>query len=189
MIEMRKAQRANPELERAARNRTLEVDLDDVSAEYLDCGDLFIDIREAADLYGVYEDLFDKDTLFTPSRYMEVRYDVKDDRDLVLPVHRGNIVKPKEATVAPNVAWQVEDGDEDALWTLVMTTPDGHFKDESSEYLHWMVGNIKGDDLATGTLLCEYMQPFPPFGTGYHRYVFVLYKQVRLVTIPPHMCV
>jgi hypothetical protein len=48
---------------------------------------------------------------------------------------------------------------------------------EGEEYLHWMVGNIRGSDLATGDLLCEYLQPFPPSGTGYHRYAFVLYKQ------------
>jgi phosphatidylethanolamine-binding protein (PEBP) family uncharacterized protein len=40
-----------------------------------------------------------------------------------------------------------------------------------------MVGNIRGSDLSTGDLLCEYLQPFPPSGTGYHRYAFVLYKQ------------
>ena len=40
-----------------------------------------------------------------------------------------------------------------------------------------MVGNIRGDDIATGTTLCDYLQPFPPFGAGYFRYVFVLYKQ------------
>jgi phosphatidylethanolamine-binding protein (PEBP) family uncharacterized protein len=48
---------------------------------------------------------------------------------------------------------------------------------EGEEYLHWMVGNIRGSDLSTGDLLCEYLQPFPPSGTGYHRYAFVLYKQ------------
>ena len=31
----------------------------------------------------------------------------------------------------------------------------------------------------TGTTLCDYLQPFPPFGAGYFRYVFVLYKQNR----------
>ncbi len=71
------------------------------------------------------------------------------------------------------------DSEPDALWTLVMTNPDGHFKDDNSEYLHWMVANIKGNDLSTGKTIAKYMQPFPPFGTGYHRFVFILYKQVK----------
>ena len=56
-------------------------------------------------------------------------------------------------------------------------------QDENSEYLHWMVGNVRGDDLSTGTVLCDYLQPFPPFGAGYFRYVFVLYKQVGTFTL------
>ena len=37
-----------------------------------------------------------------------------------------------------------------------------------------MVGNIRGDDIATGTTLCDYLQPFPPFGAGYFRFGFLL---------------
>ncbi len=109
MIELRKAQRRDPDLERAARNRTLDVDLDAVAAEHLGGGGLFADIRNSADLYGVYDDLFDKDTFFTPSTYMEVRYECADDQEMVVPVHRGNVVKPKEAVKKPSVAWQVRE--------------------------------------------------------------------------------
>ena len=42
--------------------------------------------------------------------------------------HRGNVIKPREAAVAPEVAWQLQEGDSSSLWTIVMTTPDGHFK-------------------------------------------------------------
>ena len=45
------------------------------------------------------------------------------------------------------------------------------FQDENSEYLQWMVGNIHGDNFSTGTMLCDYLQPFPPFGAGYFRYI------------------
>ena len=40
-----------------------------------------------------------------------------------------------------------------------------------------MVTNIRGGDLSTGDLVCDYLQPFPALGTGYHRYTFVLYRQ------------
>lgn len=74
--------------------------------------------------------------------------------------------------------------DKDALWTLVLTNPDGHFTDDNKEYLHWMVANIRGEDIASGETLCDYLQPFPAYGTGYHRYIFVLYRQVRYSTGP-----
>ena len=78
-----------------------------------------------------------------------------------------------------------QEGDDDSLWTLVMTNPDGHFEEDEAEYLHWMVANISGQggvaDLATsGDTICPYLQPFPPYGTGFHRFVFVLYKQVSI---------
>ena len=93
----------------------------------------------------------------------------------------GNIVKPKEATTCPKVTFespQIE-SEPTPLWTLVMTNPDGHFTDENSEYLHWMVANIPGGSVESGKTIASYLQPFPAFGTGYHRYIFVLYKQVK----------
>ena len=86
------------------------------------------------------------------------------------------MIKPKEATTEPYVHYKCSEND--SLWTLLLTNPDGHFTDNSSEYLHWMVSNIKGNDLSTGQVIAPYLQPFPAFGTGYHRYVFVLFKQV-----------
>ena len=193
--------RKDPEMERAARNRTLKVDTRDVQREYLESGAIFLDIYDAAELYGVFDDLFD-DSVFTPKVVLRPEYDI--DEDTVLPVHRGkstecwtvpgfpicldideivpllfigNIIKPKEAEKAPSVSF---DSHPDSLWTLVLTNPDGHFTDETCETVHWMVGNIKGNDLNTGEVLCEYLQPYPPFGVGYQRLVFILYKQVRV---------
>lgn len=49
------------------------------------------------------------------------------------------------------------------------------------EYVHWFVANIPGKQIEKGDTLVEYLQPFPPKGTGFHRYVFVLYQQNGLV--------
>jgi len=170
--EWRAKQRANKELQRAARKNTLEVDMKDVKAEHLASGGLYEEIQNAAGLYGVFEDLFDG-AYFTPNVNLEIEFDYEED--LVTPVFRGNVIKPKEATTEPYVHYQCSE--EDSLWTLLLTNPDGHFSDSSSEYLHWMVTNIKGNDLSTGQVIAPYLQPFPPFGTGYHRYVFILFKQ------------
>lgn len=37
--------------------------------------------------------------------------------------------------------------------------------------------NIPNGDLSKGEQIVPYLQPIPPKGTGYHRFVFVLYKQ------------
>lgn len=38
-------------------------------------------------------------------------------------------------------------------------------------------GNIPGGDVQAGEELCHYLPPFPAKGTGFHRYVYVLFKQ------------
>ncbi|KAK7083773.1 39S ribosomal protein L38, mitochondrial [Halocaridina rubra] len=42
-------------------------------------------------------------------------------------------------------------------------------------------GNIPGGDVSRGEVICDYMRPLPPRGTGYHRIAFLLYKQEGLV--------
>jgi len=184
LMEHRKRQRADAELERKARLNLLEVDIDEVKAEHLACGALFDDIVSAADLYGVFEDLYGPDLMFKPCLDLKVSYDLDDDEH-VLPVLRGNVIKPSEAKNAPEISFTnttgsgVEDTDgADSLWTLVMTNPDGHFYEDDAECLHWMVTNIPATgNIEQGETICPYLQPFPPHGTGFHRMVFVLYKQ------------
>lgn len=33
--------------------------------------------------------------------------------------------------------------------------------------------------MSKGETIAEYLQPFPPKGTGYHRHIFILYKQTK----------
>jgi len=181
MLEFRRQQRANPELERAARRNELEVDLDTVKSEHLASGGMFKDIVLAADLYGIYEDLFGPDLFFTPSKELNLHFDF--DEDYITPVFRGNVIKPSEAVSQPALSFKNDE--ESCFYTLVMSNPDGHFTDDNAEYLHWMVGNIPCDgsfgteetDIARlGENICPYLQPFPPYGTGFHRFVFILYK-------------
>lgn len=40
-------------------------------------------------------------------------------------------------------------------------------------------GNIPGGDVQAGEELCHYLPPFPAKGTGFHRYIYVLFKQDR----------
>lgn len=103
---------------------------------------------------------------------MEVLYDLKNGS--FLPVYSGNIIKPSEALEVPLVNYEAH---EDSLWTLALTSLDGHLSENDKEYVHWLVANIPGNAVEKGDTIMEYLQPFPLKGTGYHRYVFVLYKQ------------
>ncbi|RXN01652.1 39S ribosomal protein L38, mitochondrial [Acipenser ruthenus] len=55
----------------------------------------------------------------------------------------------------------------------------GHLRDNDSEYVHWIVGNIPGNAVQSGEQICRYFPPFPAKGTGYHRFIFILFKQER----------
>ena len=49
---------------------------------------------------------------------------------MLVPVHRGNIVKPREAAAAPTVEFPSA---ESGLWTLVMTGLDSHLQSEDKQ--------------------------------------------------------
>jgi len=161
--------RSDKELEKAAREGTLEVDLEVVRKQWVESGSVFDEIYNAAELYGLYEDLYEHG-YFKPCTMLDVKYQYKD---VLVPVYRGNMVKPREAEVAPQVKF---DSSESAQWCLTMVGLDCSMKGEG-EVLHWLVGNISGSDLNTGETLCKYLKPFPAFGSGYHRFAFVLYRQ------------
>lgn len=102
------------------------------------------------------------------------------------------MIKPSEAISQPTLTFKNDE--EECFYTLVLSNPDGHFTEDNAEYLHWMVGNIPSNanlsannenldsansDIARhGETVCPYLQPFPPHGTGFHRFVFILYKHV-----------
>jgi len=169
VADWRRKTRSNRALEKEAREGTLEVDLGVVRNQWVESGAVYEDIYTAAELYGVYDDLYDHG-YFKPCVMLDIKY---RHGDMLVPVHRGNTVKPGEAAAAPLVRYESADS---ALWTLAMTGLDSSLVGEG-EVLHWLVGNITGNDLATGETLCQYLQPFPPFGSGYHRFAFVLYRQ------------
>ncbi|KAM4691197.1 large ribosomal subunit protein mL38 [Rhinophrynus dorsalis] len=160
----------NAELERASRHRTLRIPLDEVQAEWERTSGPY-HVQRVAEHYGVYKDLFGEAT-FVPSVTLRVQYNKGED--LVMPVYYGNVVSPSEALLSPEVTFEAEEG---SLWTLLLTNPDGHLRETDSEYVHWLVGNIPGNQVLSGDQICHYFPPFPAKGTGYHRHIFLLFKQ------------
>ncbi|CAL1285618.1 unnamed protein product [Larinioides sclopetarius] len=149
-----------------------EIDLSVVKKEWLESDGLEA-LQNVADHYGIFSGLY-QHGYFTPHVPLTIRYDYDDD--YVSPVYSGNILHASEVAKAPQVSF---DSKPDDLWTLVLTNLDGHLLDTKSEYLHWFIGNIKGNSVKSGEVVCDYLQPFPMRGSGYHRLVFVLYKQKK----------
>ncbi|NXD69780.1 RM38 protein, partial [Eolophus roseicapillus] len=160
----------NIEMERAARLRTVLIPLNEVRAEWEKSSGPFHKQR-VAEHCGIFRDLF-KGATFTPLVTLRVEYSQEDEH--LVPVYYGNMVTPSEASGPPAVSYEADKG---SLWTLLVTNPDGHLRDTDSEYLHWLVTNIPGNNIKSGKEICHYLPPFPAMGTGYHRFIFLLFKQ------------
>ncbi|CAH0547338.1 unnamed protein product [Brassicogethes aeneus] len=168
-LKVLKEQRKNTQLEKLARTKSLLVDLNKVRQEWLTtCASSHI--KERADHFGIFEHLYG-DAYFHPTVPLNVSY---TQGDIEHPVFFGNTIKPKDAQSKPEISYE---SDSKTLWSLILTNPDGHFTEHNKEYVHWFLGNIPGNKISSGETLIDYLQPFPPKGTGFHRLVFVLYKQ------------
>lgn len=107
------------------------IDLSDVKTEWLATAGPY-QIKKIADHYGIYEHLFG-DAYFIPRVPLTVSY---EKNDYASPVYYGNIIKPSDATDRPVVTYE---SDQNSLWTLILTNPDGHLTKENAEYCHWFV--------------------------------------------------
>lgn len=165
ILELRK----NPELERASRNKELLIDLQKMRKDWLHSDGPF-HIHRIAEHYGIYKHLYE-DAYFMPTVPLDISYELENDQ--LARVYNGNVIKPSEASNVPNVKYNAKD---ESLWTLIMTTPDGNLSTRN-EYCHWFIGNIPGDRVKEGEELIDYLRPIAPYGIGYCRYIFVLYKQ------------
>lgn len=164
----------NYDMAEKSRNGTLRIQYEDVRQEWKQTH-APMHVKDVADHYGVFKDLYEFG-FFHPVVPMDVLYEY--NAEYLTPVYYGNIILPSEAAKAPSVSFG---SDPDMLWTLVLTSLDSHLLENGKEYVHWFVGNIRGNQVASGEVVCDYLQPFVPRGAGYHRFVFVLYKQEGLV--------
>nr|XP_037283517.1 39S ribosomal protein L38, mitochondrial-like [Rhipicephalus microplus] len=164
----------NYELAEKSRAGTLKIQYDEARQEWKKTH-APKHVKEIADHYGVFRDLYEFG-FFHPVIPLDILYE--QNAEYFSPVYYGNIILPSEAVKAPRVHF---DSEPDMLWTLVLTSLDSHLQENDKEYLHWFIGNIKGSQVTAGDVLCDYLQPFLPRGAGYHRFVFVLYKQEKLI--------
>ncbi|CAH2295981.1 phosphatidylethanolamine-binding 1 [Pelobates cultripes] len=92
----------------------------------------------------------------------------------------GQVLTPTQVQNRPtSIEW---DGmDNNKLYTLVLTDPDAPSRKNPKfrEWHHFLVVNMKGNDIGSGCVLSDYIGSGPPKGTGLHRYVWLVYEQTE----------
>lgn len=91
-------------------------------------------------------------------------------------VSPGEKLTPTQVKVQPSVNWNAE---AKSLYALVLTDLEGPIIEDSKfrEVRHWLVVNIPGANVNAGETLVEYIGSGAPKNTGFHRYVFLVFKQ------------
>jgi len=111
---------------------TVKIPLEEVRSDWCSTSAPF-HLKAVAEHYSIFNDLFG-DAYFYPQVMLDVTYNSSDGN--LVPVYRGNVVKPVSATTSPNVSYKSKDNH---FWTLILTNPDGHFTMKNREYIHWMM--------------------------------------------------
>lgn len=162
-------------LEKAARSKTLEVDMDAVDVESSQSYYAARVVRQAAHHYGIFHDCFHEHAYFTPIARLNVVYGDNTH------VHIGNECKPADMQQAPSLTWQSA---ADSTWLLLCVNLDGCLYKREHGVLHWLVMDIKGGDVSTGRTVVPYMPPLPPLGIGYNRLAFLLFSLDGDIQLP-----
>jgi len=101
-------------------------------------------------------------------------------------VQGGNELMIKSTQQTPIISCPTEGN---TYYTLFMFDPDNNSREthEYRQFIHYGVINIPGDasaqnlNISAGNLISPYMGCAPNPGTGRHRYVFLLYRQMGVI--------
>jgi len=88
-------------------------------------------------------------------------------------IKNNEFLKVFESQLEPEIKINVNPN---GLYTLVLYDPDA----VGGTYIHWVLTNIKNNDIKFGNIIIPYKGPAPPPKSGKHRYIFNLYKQDRV---------
>lgn len=95
-------------------------------------------------------------------------------------VGMGNYLKPTDVKHKPHIEWEAEIN---AFYAIIMVDLDVPSRKNPilREYCNWLVGNIPACNINKGEVLYDYVGAAPSRDSGYHRYVFLLYKQAHKI--------
>jgi hypothetical protein len=101
-----------------------------------------------------------------------------------LVVEMGVVLSPAAVQAPPTVRFQCI---ADTLYTIIMTDPDAPSREQPllREYVHWVVTNIPGDDVALGDVVQPYVGAAPPMNSGFHRSHFTSIYHIMHMHIAP----
>uniref|UniRef100_UPI00398E9119 phosphatidylethanolamine-binding protein 1 n=1 Tax=Pristiophorus japonicus TaxID=55135 RepID=UPI00398E9119 len=108
-----------------------------------------------------------------PAQPLSVKYEKNVEIDAL-----GKVLTPTQVQNRPvSINWSGSDPGK--LYTLVLTDPDAPSRKAPKfrEWHHFIVINMKGNDIKSGEILSDYVGSGPPNGTGLHRYVWLVYEQ------------
>ncbi|XP_023302379.2 protein D3-like [Lucilia cuprina] len=96
--------------------------------------------------------------------------------DSGVTANMGEELTPTQVQNAPLVEWSAE---KDSFYTLLFTEVDAPSREDTSlkEWRHWLIVNIPENNVDEGDLVYGYQGSGPSKGSGFHRYVYLLFKQ------------
>lgn len=94
----------------------------------------------------------------------------------------GKELTPTQVQNPPQLEWTPK---KDTFYTLIFTEPDAPSRQDTSmrEWLHWLIVNIPGSDLTKGDEIFGYQGSGPNQASGFHRYVYLLFKQTEKLQV------
>ena len=113
-----------------------------------------------------------------PPVYLKIKY--SGDKF----VYKGTLLTPSIVAQSPEISCK-EYMHSDKYYTLIMTDPDAPSRHEPTyrEFVHWVVVNMPGNNTthitSHGHVILPYLAAAPPYHSGPHRYIFMLYEQVH----------
>lgn len=107
-----------------------------------------------------------------PSSLLDIEFDCG------LPA-LGNNFTAEQVQNRPKVSWK--GAKETENYTLIMTDAQ-----RKKEVLHWLTGNIPGNQVDKGDQLTSFFPSAPPKNSGNHRYVFLLFRQRTKINFQGH---
>jgi phosphatidylethanolamine-binding protein len=112
----------------------------------------------------------------SPGALLDVEFDCGS-------VKLGSKFAPLQVRNRPKVTWK--GAKESEFYSLIMTDAEG----KDTEWIHWHVGNIQGNNVDKGDVLTAFFPSAPPKNTGEHRYVFLLFKQPAKIDFNGHVVI
>jgi len=113
-----------------------------------------------------------------PSSMVQITFDK-------IPVQKlGQVLAPEDCQQPPHLYFR---SDPEKLYTIICFDPDAPSRataPQNKNWLHWIVVNVPGSNVDVGETTVTYVPPGPPFDSGLHRYVVLVFEQNKNIMWP-----